>query len=373
MWFEKLVGFEEGTMDDVRSKLELDGNRLRSKVNGKEFLMGELEIPTLETLRKTAAMKPLKTILLLALAFLTTPSWATTWDEPWLDEVIKEADYFVLAKVKSYDEEKGVTIDIIKSLGGKELKGKIEITDFYLLDLCSMSDGHGPEFHFKNIKECYFFIKKNGKGKYCIATPTTGFDYIQDNMVYATYRHSYHQALVPVDTYEKTMTAIFNNYHNQAYDTKFINDYVTEYLSLEPAGFEDNEITTFFAQHVALECAYHLRLTGYYSKLLPFLADTSNFHNQVSAARALISYNTTECKQELTKVISDTAVGDFVQVTCIWTLSEFNPTELKEQLLNALETASTEENGFGGNLMDPRVCTRFPKVKAALEKLISTL
>ena len=26
MWFERLVGFEEGTMDNVRSKLELDGS-----------------------------------------------------------------------------------------------------------------------------------------------------------------------------------------------------------------------------------------------------------------------------------------------------------------------------------------------------------
>jgi hypothetical protein len=318
-------------------------------------------------------MKHLKTILLLAFALVTTTTWATTWDEPWQDKVIKEADYFVFAKVKSFNEEKGVTIEIIKSLGGQELKGKIKITDFYLLDLCTSSGGHGAEFHFDGIEECYFFIKKNDKGEYCIATPTTGFDYLKEGNVYATYRHSYHQALVPVDIYEKTMTAIFNNFHNQSYDKQFITDYVNKYISLKPAGFADNEINTFFAQHVALECVYHLRLTDFYSKLLPFLADTSNFHNQVSAARALVSYNTKECKQELIKVISDTTMGHFVQVICVWTLSEFKPTELKEKLIKATETASTEENGFGGNIMDPRVCTHFPDVKDALEKLIKTL
>lgn len=318
-------------------------------------------------------MKQLRTILILVLAFITTTTWATTWDEPWQDQVIKDADYFVFAKVKSNDKEKGIIIEIIKSLGGPELKGQIEITDFYLLDLCSSSGGHGAEFHFDGIMESYFFIKKNSMGKYCIATPTAGFDYLKDGNVYATYRHSYHQALVPVDTYEKTMTAIFNNYHNQQYDKKFITDYVSKYISLKPAGFEENEINTFFAQHVALECVYHLRLTDFYSKLIPFLADTSNFHNQVSAARALISYNTKECKQELLNVISNTTRGDFVQVVCIWTLSEFKPTELKEQLVKVSETASTEENGFGGNIMDPRVCTHFPNVKDALDKLIKSL
>ena len=318
-------------------------------------------------------MKRLKTILFLAFALVTTRTFATTWDEPWQDKVIKDADYFVFAEVKSFDEKKGVTIEIIKSLGGKRLKGKIKITGFYLLDLCSSSGRHGPEFNFDDKKECYFFIKKNSKGKYCIATPTTGFDCLKDGNVYATYRHSYHQALVPVDIYEKTMTAIFNNYHNQTYDKQFIAEYVNKYISLKPAGFADNEVNIFFAQHVALECAYHLRLTDVYPKLLPFLADTSNFHNQVSAARALASYNTAACKQELLNVISDTTRDHFVQVICVWTLSEFKPTELKEQLIKVNETASTEENGFSGNIMDPRICTHFPDVKNAIEKLIKTL
>lgn len=318
-------------------------------------------------------MKLNNKFLLLILTFLAITTRATTWDEPWQDKVIKEADYFVFARVKSFSEKKGVTIEIIKSLGGQELRGKIKIKGFYLLDLCSSSAGHGAEFDFDGIRECYFFIKKNAKGKYCIATPTTGFDYLKDGSVYATYRHSYHQALVPIDVYEKTMTAIFNHYHNQPYDKKFITDYINNYLSRRPAGFSDEEINTFFAQHVALECVYHLRLTDFYIKLLPFLADTSNFHNQVSAARALISYTTAECKHELFNVISDTTRSNFVQVICVWTISELKPTELKEELFKLQQTASTQHNGFGGNIMDPRVCTQMPSVKEALDKLTKTL
>lgn len=52
MWFEKLVGFEEKSFENVHSNLEVDGKILRSKVNGKEFIFGELETPTLQELRK---------------------------------------------------------------------------------------------------------------------------------------------------------------------------------------------------------------------------------------------------------------------------------------------------------------------------------
>lgn len=317
-------------------------------------------------------MARLKAILLFLFSVIPTFIFATTWDEPWQEEVIRDADYFVLATIKSSHEE-SVTIEIIKSLGGPEINGTINITNFNLLRLCSRSGGHGPEFHFKGIKECYFFIKKNSKGEYCIATPTSGFAPVRGEKVTASYRHSYHQASVPIDIYERTMTAIFNNYHNLLYDKLFIADFVERHLSLKPASFGANEIDTFFAQHVALECVYHLRLAGKCSQLLPFLNDTTNFHNQVSGARALVSCNTTEVKLELLTTIRDSTRPPFVQVMCIWTLTEFKPIELKQELITIEKTASEEHDGFGGNIMDPRVCTNFPAVKDALNKLILSL
>jgi hypothetical protein len=317
-------------------------------------------------------MTGLKTILLFFLAVIPTFIFATTWDEPWQDEVIREADYFVLARIKSSNEE-SVTIEIIKSLGGQVINGTIKISNFHLLRLCSRSGGHGPEFDFKGIKECYFFIKKNIKGEYCIATPTSGFAPVKGEKVTASYRHSYHQASVPVEVYEKTMTAIFNNYHNLPYDKLFIADFIKKHLSLKPASFGEEEIDTFFAQHVALESVYHLRLADNCSLLIPFLNDTTNFHNQVSGARALVSCNTAECKRELLTTISDLTRAPFVQVMCIWTLTEFKPSELKQELITIEKTASEEHEGFGGNIMDPRVCTNFPPVKEALDKLIASL
>lgn len=315
-------------------------------------------------------------LFFLTILFLlgTIKTFATTWDEPWADKVIKEANYFVLADIISFDEEKGIKIKIIKQLGGKKLPSEIEITDYYLLELMSSSGGHGAEFpSFKDIKQSYFFIKKNSKGKFCISTPTSGFDYIKDENVYATYRHSYHQASVSIDIYEMTMTAIFNNYHNLEYDKKSVATYIEKTLSNKPAGFGEGEINTFFLQHVALETIFHLRLDNYYHLMLPFFNDSSNFHNRVSSSRALIANNNIEVIKLLMNKIATNKEDDFTTVNCIWTLKEFKPKEMKSELEKLIENASTEDNGFGGNIMDPRVATSFPTVKDALEDLINNL
>ena len=317
-------------------------------------------------------MKKAQILLAILTLFSFTITRATTWDEPWAEAVIKQADYFVLAKVKSQDR-KSVTIEIIKCLAGETLNGEIKLTDFCMVTLCSYSGGEGAEFHVNGVDTSYFFITKNKKGEYCLPTPTTGFDYIDGGEVIATYRHSYHKCSVPIPIYEKTMTAIFNNYHHKAYDKQFITDYITKYLSIKPAGFNKDEINTFFAQHIALESVYHLRLSGFYDQIIPFLKDTANFHNELSAARALISYNTKECKQELMKVIADTTKTGFIRVECIWSLTAFDPKELKNELMKSAEHATTEESGFGGNIMDPRVCTTIPTVKDALQTLIKKL
>lgn len=36
-WFERLTGFRETSYDETRGRLEVDGCRLRSRVNGKSY------------------------------------------------------------------------------------------------------------------------------------------------------------------------------------------------------------------------------------------------------------------------------------------------------------------------------------------------
>ena len=53
MWFEKLVGFSEGDRSLIDEQLEIRGQFLVSKANGRKFRYGELEVPTLASLRSS--------------------------------------------------------------------------------------------------------------------------------------------------------------------------------------------------------------------------------------------------------------------------------------------------------------------------------
>lgn len=51
-WFEKITGFRETTYGDTRAKLKVEGSRLQSLINGKDYGIGELELVSLEALRE---------------------------------------------------------------------------------------------------------------------------------------------------------------------------------------------------------------------------------------------------------------------------------------------------------------------------------
>jgi len=55
MWFQSLTGFSEKSPEQVRENLFLNGEYLVSKVNGKRFRFGKLEIPTLKDLKDSAS------------------------------------------------------------------------------------------------------------------------------------------------------------------------------------------------------------------------------------------------------------------------------------------------------------------------------
>ncbi len=50
-WFEKLTGFRETGYAETRARLEVQGNRLRSRSNGAGYGIGELELASLQDLR----------------------------------------------------------------------------------------------------------------------------------------------------------------------------------------------------------------------------------------------------------------------------------------------------------------------------------
>jgi hypothetical protein len=54
-WFEDLFGFRESSYDETRSTLEVAGTSLRSRVNQRSYVIGELTTPSLRELRDGAA------------------------------------------------------------------------------------------------------------------------------------------------------------------------------------------------------------------------------------------------------------------------------------------------------------------------------
>ena len=55
MWFTNLTGFREKSGDQVRDHIVVDGERMTSKVNGRELICGNLETPALRELRERVA------------------------------------------------------------------------------------------------------------------------------------------------------------------------------------------------------------------------------------------------------------------------------------------------------------------------------
>jgi hypothetical protein len=53
-WFERLTGFAEESYDDTRNRLEVVGSELTSRVNGRSYGIGELELVSLKSLRELA-------------------------------------------------------------------------------------------------------------------------------------------------------------------------------------------------------------------------------------------------------------------------------------------------------------------------------
>src|SRR5690554_6989529 len=117
----------------------------------------------------------LNAILLLFIFILgiQKSTYAETWNEPWQKDILKNADFFVLANVISNEEDVGTTIEILKHFGNQSLSREVLINGFSLLDIRS-SSGHGVHLDRKStrlnsshvrISYAVFCLKKKKKKK----------------------------------------------------------------------------------------------------------------------------------------------------------------------------------------------------------------
>ena len=307
------------------------------------------------------------------LCLLPCAALATTWDEPWHERVVKEADSFVKVQVVNNENGKQLALKTLKQIAGASVPTEFTVDRFWLLQLTSSSGGHGPEFRLAPGGAFYMFVKKNSTGaNWALPTPTAGYAKVEGESIVATYRHSYHMALVSQTLYEPTMTSIFQFLHSQPYDTQFIEQLFKQQLTVPPQDVTDDvkseQSQRFFAQHVALECFYYFGTEKDYGLLEPFLLQ-DGYHVQISAVRALSAVKTEKAGQRLVEFIRGKG-NSFAKVMAVWGIRRLNAKDRLPALLEYIGKAPDEEAGFGGNIMDPRVGTHFPSsVKAAVEEL----
>jgi hypothetical protein len=298
---------------------------------------------------------------------------ATTWNEPWHEEVVKHAESFV--KVRITEATPAICkAELLKSLAGATVPKEFELSGFSLLTVTSTSgDTEELRMPFRQNEIYYLLLTKNPKSnRYQIPTPTAGWAWLKDGTVRATYRHSYHQALVPEDVYERTMQAIVNGLHGQPYDRDFVINFVRAQLSSPVADLSQDATINkkFFLQHVALETFYFLKQGAELSQLLPFL-ESKTVHAQISACRAVSAIESAAARETLMKFIEGKGNG-FAKVMCVWGLKQLNGKEMISRLKSFFLTGEDQNTGFGGDIMDPRVGTYFPdSVKASIRALLT--
>ena len=315
-------------------------------------------------------MIPYRIIFLIFFSSINHLAFSITWDEPWQEEIFQKSDYFILGRVT--DAKPGaVRIRVVRQFGDKKTEDEIILQGFHMLRICSSSDSDKVTFYFQMIDSVYLFLKKTEIG-YCLPTPTSGYAIVTNGKVLSTFRHSYHQAHLSMPVYEQCMRYIWASYKKINRDENAMRIFIEKNLQQLPAGFSGNEIALFFLQHAALEVLYHTRDVNNFKLILPFV-NCSNNHLVISAVRCLGNFNNEESRKLLIDLIKDGSRDNFVKSLAVESLKKLNPVQEKVMLNGLIKIASDSEIGFGGNIMDPRVCTTLPSVKQALKELVSGL
>ena len=158
--------------------------------------------------------------LLLAAAIIAVPSIAAadTWDEPWHDEVIRDAVALVRAKQVAVDKGDVVRCELVKQVAGEPVPSVFRLTGL-------VSHHSGPQI---GAEQYLFLAETDAPDVFKVITPTAAAAPITPAGVHATYRHSYHQALIPEDLYEASQRAMFRGARGDSYDVDFVRPFILD-------------------------------------------------------------------------------------------------------------------------------------------------
>lgn len=306
-------------------------------------------------------MKYLAFIVSLAnLLLFSQAANAGGWHEPWHSEVLAEADTFGLYSVSNV-RESGFKAKLIKHIAGTKPAEKIDVS------IAFQHPGHS-HLNMPNGKY-YLFLNAvtDQSTPWQIATPMAGIaPFIevdgQAPVTHATYRISMHQALVPAAFYERTQVCAFRPAQCDKETQKELAELLTQPVA-EIEGTDEAEMHRFFKQHAALETAYLRKQAVPADILKPFLKGKST-HVQISAIRAL-RYSKGDVATQLVAAVKNDKLATLSRIFAVLMLRELDDkpshAALRRYAASMPSDALANEVSLVGNIMDPRIYTRFPR------------
>jgi hypothetical protein len=307
----------------------------------------------------------------LILLFISGGVGASTWDEPWHEEVLRQADTLGLYEVTAIDADR-IELRRLKTLAGAQTPDRVQVDGLYLLPDAHRHHNHGQDERLAWLQKgerAYLLLKRVGKG-WQLPTPSAGSaGFMEDGRVAATYRASFHQAIQAADAYERVQSCLFLALHDGECDVAALSQDLDKPLREEPAGLGGEGTERFFRQHVALESAALLGRSIPLATLEPFLM-LDDYHVQLSAVRALAANTEPGRNARLLEFVQDDSRQIAARVMAVRMAADLEDTELHSALKAYGPKAPQDEAGLAMSIMDPRVGTRFPPtLKAAISEL----
>lgn len=296
---------------------------------------------------------------------------ASTWDEPWHEQVLKQADTLGLYEVAAIDADR-IELRRIKTLAGVQTPDRVQVDGLYLMPDAHRHHDHGQDERLAWLQKgerAYLLLKRVGKS-WQLPTPSAGSaGFMEDGRVAATYRASFHQAIQAADAYERVQSCLFLVLHDGECNVAALSQDLDAPLREEPAGLGGEGTERFFRQHVALESAALLGRSIPLATLEPFLM-LDDYHVQLSAVRALAVNAEPGRNARLLEFVQDDSREMAARVMAVRIVADLADPELLSALRAYAPKAPQDKAGLAMSIMDPRVGTRFPPtLKDAISEL----
>jgi len=320
-------------------------------------------------------------LALAAAACFPLAAQATTWDEPWHDEVVRKSSSFGLYQVVSVDGNKA-KVKLLRHLAGESTPVEVVLADYGLLRQTSSHSGaHDDEKDpwLEAGKTYYLYLMQDAlAGNWQLASPSAGSAKVREgDVVEATYRISMHQSLVPKAPYELTQVCMYQSLHGKDCDAK-AKEFVDATLGLPVAELSrtasEDEQKRFFLQHAALETAATAHLPISEATLARF-GKSHFFHIEISTLRYLSTSTLPDRWHRIATFACDGGRHEFSRRFALLLLENGKAKAEAATLRACVKQAPTEYEGMlVDSIRDPRVGTHYPEnVKKVMEELLADL